>query len=207
MFWEYMLRGLCHGGYVIGLVAASAVIVALILLLGGGKNAEPTATATVSDNDARVKFLKDFGWDVTTSPKESGQVKIPQESSDVYDRYNALQKSQGYDLTQFAGKNVMRYVYKITNYPGATEPVYATLLVYKNQVIGGDITDTAAKGQIRGFKMPAGAVQTAPTQENPVLGLEGRSSVISPPFGSHSVKARSRCLCRSGCPKSKYPPS
>ena len=27
----------------------------------------------------------------------------------------------------------MRYVYKINNYPGATEPVYATLLVYKTR--------------------------------------------------------------------------
>ena len=53
----------------------------------------------------------------------------------------------------------MRYVYKINNYPGATEPVYATLLVYKNQIIGGDVTDTAAKGHIRGFKMPEAATQ------------------------------------------------
>ena len=55
----------------------------------------------------------------------------------------------------------MRYVYKINNYPGATEPVYATLLVYKNQIIGGDVTDTAAQGKIRGFKMPEAT--TAPT--------------------------------------------
>ena len=91
-------------------------------------------------------------------------MKIPREASEVFDRYNNLQKSQGYDLTQFAGKHVMRFVYKITNYPGASEPVYATLLVYKNQIIGGDITDTAAKGQIRGFKMLAGTEQPAPTE-------------------------------------------
>ena len=144
---------------VIGLVAASAVIVALILLLGGGKNAEPTATATVSDNDARVRFLQDFGWEVSTSPTESSQVKIPAESTEVYDRYNSLQKSQGYDLTPYAGKTVMRYIYKINNYPGATEPVYATLLVHKNQIIGGDVTNTAAKGAIHGFQMP-GNTQT-----------------------------------------------
>ena len=79
----------------------------------------------------------------------------------MFERYNALQKSQGYDLSEYAGKKVMRYVYKINNYPGATEPVYATLLVYKNQIIGGDVTDTAAQGKIRGFKMPEAA--TAPT--------------------------------------------
>ena len=143
---------------VIGLVAAAAVIVALILLFGGRNDTEPTATGEVSNNDARVQFLKNFGWEVSTSPTESSQVKIPTESTEVFDRYNALQKSQGYDLTPYAGKTVMRYVYKVNNYPGATEPVYATLLVYKNQIIGGDVTDTAAKGHIRGFKMPEGRI-------------------------------------------------
>ena len=46
----------------------------------------------------------------------------------------------------------MRYVYKINNFPDATEPVYATLLVHKNQIIGGDITDTAANGAMQGFQ-------------------------------------------------------
>ena len=132
--------------------AVVAVIIALILLLGGGSDAADTAAPAISGNDARVEFLKGFGWEVAASPVESGQVKIPQESSEVYDRYNALQKSQGYDLTQYAGKTVMRYVYKVTNYPGATDPVLATVLVYKNQIIGGDITDTSATGLMQGFK-------------------------------------------------------
>ena len=148
------------------LAAVAAVILSLILLLGNGEETAQTAAPAVSGNDARVKFLTDFGWDVATSPVESSQVKIPAESGEVFDRYNTLQKGQGYDLTQFAGKKVMRYVYKINNYPGAAEPVYATLLVYKNQVIGGDITDTSAKGKIQGFKMPD-AAQTAPTETVP----------------------------------------
>ena len=151
----------------IALIAIIAVIIALVLLFGGSEDAANTATTAVSGNDARVEFLKSFGWDVAASPTESGQVKIPQGSSDIYDRYNALQKSQGYDLTQYAGKNVMRYVYKVNNYPGATDPVYATVLVYKNQVIGGDVTDTSAKGAISGFQMPTGTVPTEPTQTIP----------------------------------------
>ena len=138
----------------IAVVAVVAVIVALVMLLGGSGDAAPTAAQTVSGNDARVAFLKEFGWDVSTSPTESGQVRIPQAATDVFDRYNALQKSQGYDLSQYAGKTVMRYVYKINNYPGATDPVYATLLVYKNQIIGGDVTNTSAKGAVSGFQMP-----------------------------------------------------
>jgi len=150
----------------IGLIAAVAVVIGLIALFGGGsEDAQPTAAGAVTSNDARVNFLKGFGWDVSTSPVESGQVRIPQQPTEVYERYNALQKSQGYDLSQFAGKTVMRYVYKVNNFPGATEPVYATLLVYKNQVIGGDVTDTGAKGVVQGFKMQTNAGNTVPPTE------------------------------------------
>ena len=135
------------------LAAVAALILSAILLMGGEESAQ-TAAPGVSANDGRVKFLTDFGWDVTTSPSETSRVRIPEERSEVFDRYNTLQKGQGYDLSKYAGKSVMRYVYKINNYPGATQPVYATLLVHKNQVIGGDITDTAAGGRIQGFKMP-----------------------------------------------------
>ena len=137
------------------LIIAGAVvagILALILLFSGKDKHVEAAAPVVSDNDARVQYLKDLGWDVTTTPKESGQVKIPEEITPVYERYNALQKSQGYDLTQYAGKTVMRYVYQINNYPNAQEPVFATLLVYKNQIIGGDVTDTSAKGVVQGLK-------------------------------------------------------
>ena len=136
------------------ILAIVAVAVVGLMMLLGGNDSSPTAATGVANNDARVAFLKSFGWEVTTSPVESGQVRIPEQTNDVFDRYNTLQKSMGYDLTGYAGKAVMRYVYKINNYPGATEPVYATLLIYKNQVIGGDITDTSAKGKIHSFKMP-----------------------------------------------------
>ena len=148
------------------LAAIAALVLSLILLLGEGDTAQ-TAAPAVSSNDGRVQFLKNLGWDVTTSPVESSQVKIPEETSEVFERYNALQKSQGYDLSKFAGKKVMRYVYKINNFPGATEPVYATLLVHKNEIIGGDVTNTAAKGQIRGFKMPE-STATTPTETTSV---------------------------------------
>lgn len=148
------------------LLAAVVVAVAGLFLLLGGEDSTPTSTTitSVANNDDRVKFLNGFGWEVTNSPIESSQVRIPEQQSEVFDRYNSLQKSQGFDLSAHAGSIVMRYVYKVNNYPGATEPVYATLLISKNQVIGGDVTDTAAKGSIRGFKMPT---QTAPSATDP----------------------------------------
>ena len=141
----------------LGLAAVAALVLALILLLGGSK-AEETSAPALRSNDGRVKFLEDLGWQVTTTPTESSQVRIPEAGSQVFTRYNQLQLSQGFDLASYAGKTVMRYVYQVTNYPGGgTEPVYATLLIYKNQVIGGDVTDSAPGGQIRALKMPEAA--------------------------------------------------
>ena len=148
---------------IIMILAAVVVVIAGLFLLLGGNDSTPTVSTGVANNDARLAFLKSFGWEVTTSPVESGQVRIPAAGNEVFDRYNQLQKSQGYDLSAYGGKTVMRYVYQINNYPGATAPVYATLLVYKNQVIGGDVTDTSAKGTIRSFKMPQATLPSATT--------------------------------------------
>ena len=147
---------------IIILAAAAALILALLLLVGGKEETVQTAAPNMSGNDGRVQFLKDLGWEVAASPVESTQVRIPEETNEVFDRYNTLQKGQGYDLSQYGGKKVMRFVYKIENYPGATAPVYATMLVYKNQLIGGDITDTSPGGKIQGFHMPP-AVESSPT--------------------------------------------
>ena len=131
--------------------AVAAVILGLILLFGGD-HTQTTAATPVSNNEQRVQFLESLGWEVAASPAESGQVRIPETATELFDRYNQLQKQQGYDLSTYAGKNVMRYVYKVENFPDATEPVYATVLVYKNQIIGGDITDTSAGGKVQGIK-------------------------------------------------------
>ena len=144
----------------IALAATAALIAALVLTLGKG-DSDPAAVTTMSDNNHRVEFLQSQGWQVTETPKEASQVRIPTEQTPVYARYNELQKTQGYDLSDYAGKQVMRYVYEVNNYPGASEPVYATVLVYKNRIIGGDITDTAASGAIRGLQKSS---QTLPTE-------------------------------------------
>ena len=146
--------------------AIVAVILGLILLLGGNET-QTTSATPVSNNDQRVKFLESLGWDVAASPEESGQVRIPENMSEVFDRYNKLQKQQGYDLSTYAGKNVMRYVYKVENFPDATDPVYATVLVYKNQIIGGDITNTAAGGKVQALKVTKSNAAQKPTEAVP----------------------------------------
>ena len=79
---------------------------------------------------------------------------VPTKDSEVFSRYNELQKSQGYDLTPYRGKTLTRYVYEVLNYPNADQPVYATLLVSEGTVVGGDITNTAPDGTMHGFRQP-----------------------------------------------------
>lgn len=135
----------------IAAAAVLALIAILVALFSGGGSTATSAPNSVTSNDDRVQFLASFGWEVATSPAESGQVRIPADESEVFRRYNTLQKTMGYDLEGYAGKTVMRYVYKVKNFPGATGDVYATLLICNNQVIGGDITDTSASGKMQGF--------------------------------------------------------
>ena len=65
--------------------------------------------------------------------------------------YNEIQKQQGLDLIKYKNKEVMRYTYEITNYEGYSGTVYATLIVYRNKVIGGDVCSADVKGFIHGF--------------------------------------------------------
>ena len=76
------------------LAAVVGVIIALILLLGGGNASAPTAAPSVAGNDGRVLYLKNLGWEVSASPVESGQVRIPQEQNQIFSRYNDLQKKR-----------------------------------------------------------------------------------------------------------------
>ena len=139
---------------VLGAVAALIIIIAIAL--SGGKSQTTGSDISVNSNDDRVQFLASYGWEVVTSPAETSQVRIPANGSEVFQRYNTLQKTMCYDLSEYAGKTVMRYVYTVKNYPGAAEPVYATILICNNRIIGGDITDTAATGKIQGFQRQEG---------------------------------------------------
>ena len=143
----------------IGIGIAIVAIILLIIVLassGGTKDATNPNTPAGATNDERVAFLATYGWSVNAKPKESQSVKIPETAeSKVFVRYNALQQSQGFDLTRHSGKEVMRYVYEILNYPEASSPVYASLLVCDGHIIGGDITSTAPDGVIHGFAFPS----------------------------------------------------
>ena len=59
-------------------------------------------------------------------------------------------QAQGFDLKPYAGEICTQYLYKIENHPNDPE-VYATLLVYGDQIIGGDVASTQVDGFMHGF--------------------------------------------------------
>ncbi len=104
--------------------------------------------------EARRAFLAGFGWEIDEGQAEAEAVVIPAKFDTVYEEYNAIQKSQGLNLERYRGKTVMRYTYPVTNYPDSDGTVLATLLVYKDRVIGGDVCSASPDGFVHGWKSP-----------------------------------------------------
>ncbi len=132
-----------------GALALVILAGAVVLLLGGGKkDASPTSSlsAVVKTNEQRLAYLRALGWEVEDSPVEEQTITIPRDFSKVYAQYNALQKSQGFDLTKYAGLDATRYTYEVKNHPTAQGRVVADIVVYRGQVIAGDIQSLAADG-------------------------------------------------------------
>ena len=136
------------------LLLVIAAAVAVVLFAGRGQDGEAAKSGRSAEtNDERVAFLESFGWAVDPSPELAQEVRIPSEANEVFDRYNALQKSQGFDLAPYGGQCVKQYRYRITNHPDGTG-FCATLLVKDGQVIGGDVSSSAQNGSMHGFALP-----------------------------------------------------
>ena len=108
----------------------------------------------VKTNEDRIAFLSQFGWEVNSQPVEAVEVTIPSSFDKIFVGYNEIQKQQGLDLTKYKNKKIMRYTYEVTNYKDYDGKVYATVLVYRNKVVGGDVCSADVKGFIHGFLLP-----------------------------------------------------
>ncbi|MBP3917831.1 MAG: DUF4830 domain-containing protein [Clostridia bacterium] len=106
----------------------------------------------INTPENRTAFLSQFGLEVDEAHAECVEVTIPARFDAVYEGYNAIQKEQGLNLERYRGKKVMRYTYPVTNYEGYNGTVLATLLVYKDKVIGGDVCSAETDGFLHGFK-------------------------------------------------------
>ncbi|MBQ3134474.1 MAG: DUF4830 domain-containing protein [Oscillospiraceae bacterium] len=142
------------GAAVVGLLCCA-------LLLGShhGQPALSVESAPVNPKgiktDAdRVRFLSDYGWQVSAEPPAVEELLVPNEFDDSYREYLALQSQQGFDLTACAGKRIKRYTYQIVNYPTGETDVRVNLLIHKNTVVGGEVLSSKLDGFLHGLSMP-----------------------------------------------------
>ncbi len=129
-------------------VFLSFILLALVVF-----KANQTASAEVLERNAldtksRIIFLKNLGYE-TEGSEEKKQIEIPYIFSNVYKTYQDIQKLAGYNLEKFAGKPATLYTYHL-KYPTRND-VYAHLIVYKDSVIGGDISALSVED---GFMRP-----------------------------------------------------
>lgn len=146
---------------------SAAVLVGIVALLPVIDPSGEVAVAAVEYKgidtvEEQLSFLRELGHDPNPDPVYAGEVVIPEVFDSVYETYNQLQKAQGLNLEKYKGKTVQRYTYALTGKTDVStdgaqsdgplgEVRYATLLIYKNRVIGGDITTTGPNGKVEGW--------------------------------------------------------
>ncbi len=114
------------------------------------KNISEKNFKNIENAEDRIAFLKQFGWEIEPEAREVSQVTIPINFDPIYKKYNQLQINEGLNLEKYKGKTVKKYTYLVSNhdYDGI---VYANLLIYKDRVIGGDISSAVSGGFMHGF--------------------------------------------------------
>ncbi len=135
------------------IVLAVLAFIAVLLIAGcdiGG--VKLLARDAASTTEKRIGYLADCGWEADPATEQAQQILIPDHFTAVYEKYNQLQRQQGFDLSKYAGRNCVLYTYSVVNYPDKEQTVIADLYVYKNQVIGGDVHSTNLNGFMIGLR-------------------------------------------------------
>lgn len=123
---------------VVSLAAVGAAGTAAISALNSGIKAESAADA--------AEYLASCGLEVI--PASEKQVTIPTEFGAVYERYNALQRAQGFDLSAHRGHSAVSYTFTVV---GRTD-TEAHVLVCDGKIVAGDVASTRLDGEMTGLK-------------------------------------------------------
>lgn len=127
-------------------LACFAVLLFITFLLEGVLITGADA-ADIRNADARLEYLSELGIEVDTASLEQTEVQIPCTFGSVYEKYNELQKSAGFNLADYKGVSAIKYTYRVLE---TSDEVYVNLLCYKGRVIGGDVSSR----QLNGFMLP-----------------------------------------------------
>jgi hypothetical protein len=103
-----------------------AIIGFFILLVYSSENSVKKEIVCSSESSV-VDYITSFGLEI--GEVKTDEVTIPDVFNDVYNNYNDIQKSQGFDLTMYKGEKVSRYTYRVLNYHIPDINVFAEVLL------------------------------------------------------------------------------
>lgn len=132
-----------------GGLAAVFLLTLAVIIVSGGFYAAANPVANAKTNAQRVEFIKSLGVEPDDDNAAHKTVVIPTVFSDVYKNYNALQNEAGYDLSGYKGASVTVYTYPVGKIkPDNDDEYYVNLMVYRNRIIGGDISSRNFYGEM-----------------------------------------------------------
>lgn len=126
--------------FIIFSIVAVAVLVFLLSLFKGTKK-----------NETPEHFLKNLGYNYELIDEK--KIAIPKKFGENLQKYNMLQKKQGFDLSKYAGKVCVQQKYSIKtseasqsnkksgNNNNNNNNYIADLIVFNGSVVGGSLQD------------------------------------------------------------------
>ncbi len=99
-------------------------------------------------------FIEENGYKVS-SPLTK-EITIPSEFSNVYEKYNELQRKQGFDLRRHKGKSAVSYTFNVIGYVDKSgkpdSDVQIHIIVCDGKIVAADIASTKLDGFMEALK-------------------------------------------------------
>lgn len=121
-------------------------ILLVITVLLASFNENPFSEYKIDSHEDVSAFLSELGWECEIQEISEQASVLPEQFDTVLSDYNTLQLRQGCDLTKYAGQEIIIYTVPILNYSNSAENIYATIMVHKGRIIGGDIHSADLNG-------------------------------------------------------------
>lgn len=126
-------------------VAMLAIFTALCVVsaMGTMTDKEETASgASVKNEQAAADYLRAVGEE-DAAQLSCERITIPEQFDEVYEEYNGMQRQSGFELSEYKGKDALRFTFALTRHDAS----YAVLLVRDCAVIGGHYSNGEYGGE------------------------------------------------------------
>ena len=129
-------------------LAAVFLFTLFIIIVSGQFYAAGNHAKNGKTNYQRVSFIKSLGLLPDDTDYEHKEIVIPTNFTEVYNNYNLLQKTAGYNLLPYKGAKATLYTYPVGKIDSSLDEYYVNIIVYKGRIIGGDISSRNIDGNM-----------------------------------------------------------